>query len=81
MMSFFLICTINSFNTCTGNGKDLLPYVEPVVTPGHEFSGTVVQLGEQADKVTISYPVWLWKLVTIRWIRIGSEPYLKIMNH
>jgi len=34
-----------------GNGSDLLPYVEPIVTPGHEFSGTVVQLGEQADKI------------------------------
>ncbi len=39
----------------SGNGSDLLPYVEPVVTPGHEFSGTVVQLGEQADKVIILF--------------------------
>ena len=34
-----------------GNGKDLAPYVEPPVIPGHEFSGRVVALGEGAGEL------------------------------
>jgi len=34
-----------------GNGKDMPAYVEPVVTAGHEFSGRVVGLGEDAEKI------------------------------
>ena len=36
-----------------GNGDDVPCYVEPVVTPGHEFSGRVVGLGEGAAEVGI----------------------------
>ena len=34
-----------------GNGSDIPSYVEPVVTPGHEFSGRVVALGDGAEQV------------------------------
>ena len=35
----------------SGNGADVPSYVEPVVTPGHEFSARVVQLGDGAAEV------------------------------
>ncbi|XP_023336628.1 uncharacterized protein LOC111707716 [Eurytemora carolleeae] len=34
-----------------GNGADVPSYVEPVVTPGHEFSARVVQLGAGAAEL------------------------------
>ena len=36
-----------------GNGADVPSYVEPVVTPGHEFSARVVQLGVGAAEVRL----------------------------
>lgn len=37
----------------SGNGADVPSYVEPVVTPGHEFSARVVQLGVGAAEVRL----------------------------
>ena len=37
-----------------GNGADMPAYVEPIVTPGHEFSGKVVELGPDAAKVSLT---------------------------
>ena len=40
----------STFIAIPGDGKDIPRYIDPPVIPGHEFSGTVVALGEGAKE-------------------------------